>query len=176
MSTSGTGALNAFGYVVVVWVVLWATRATLGDVRDRLRTPGATAVALWLCVAVPSLIGLADHAVYHALARQPNAILHHGELWRLLTGAVVQDGGIAGTAFNLVVLALIATAAIMAWAPARTVVLFVIGDLGFNALATFAFQSPGGGNSGATFFLATSIAGLLLLTHRSRREERTAAV
>jgi hypothetical protein len=47
----------------------------------------------------------------------------------------------------------------------RASVIFVAGAVGFNALATFPFRAAGAGNSGATFFPATSVAGLLV-THR----------
>jgi hypothetical protein len=65
--------------------------------------------------------------------------------------------------FNLVVLFVIATLAVYAWGPVRAIGLFLVGVIGFNLTATFAFASPGGGNSAATIFLATTLVGLALV-------------
>jgi hypothetical protein len=166
MSTSGGGTLNACGYIVILVCCLGAGTLVLGDLGPWLRRPRPVATALWLIVAVPSVVELAWHPIYEALARRPHEI-RDGQVWRLLTSVTVQDGGLGGTIFNLVMLALIVTVAAHLWGPARTVALLVIGALLFNVLATFAYPSPGGGNSGATFFLATSITGLVLAGRRS---------
>ena len=39
--------------------------------------------------------------------------------------------------------------------------------LGFNLIATYAFAAPGGGNSAATIFLATSMVGLAVVRRRA---------
>jgi hypothetical protein len=69
--------------------------------------------------------------------------------------------------FNLVVLFVIATLAVYAWGPVRAIGLFLVGVIGFNLTATFAFASPGGGNSAATIFLATTLVGLALVRLRA---------
>jgi hypothetical protein len=176
MDTSGTGAVFAIGY----WLVLAATIACagllLGDVRLRLRAPHPAALALLAVVAVPSLTELGWHGIYTALSRQPGQIKDHHEYWRLLTGSIVQDGGLAGTVFNLLVLFVIATVAVDAWGPGRAIGLFVTGVAGFNLIATYAFAAPGGGNSAATIFLGTTLAGLAVVRRRTAQALAAAAV
>ena len=61
----------------------------------------------------------------------------------------------------------IATLAVYAWGEGRAISLFVVGVIGFNLTATFAFASPGGGNSAATIFLGTTLVGLALVRLRA---------
>lgn len=160
MNTSGTGTVFVIGYWVVLAMTIVCAARLLGDPRLRMRAPRPAALALFAVVAVPSLIELGWHGIYTALYRAPDQIKDHHEYWRLLTGSIVQDGGVEGTIFNLVVLFVIATLAVYAWGPGRVVGLFVAGVTGFNLTATYAFASPGGGNSGATIFLATTMVAL----------------
>ncbi len=46
------------------------------------------------------------------------------------------------------------------WVVLATTIACAAGVIGFNLTATYAFASPGGGNSAATIFLATTMAGL----------------
>ena len=125
------------------------------------------ALALWLAVAVPSVVGLLVPAFYDALFRDPSRI-HDGQWWRLLTYVVVQDGGAVGTTVNLVFLAIVAATAVPPWGAARAVTLFLCGTMLFGVLAAFAWSASGGGNSAATFFLAAATAALVAVRRRSR--------
>jgi hypothetical protein len=176
MNTSGTGTLSSVAYVIMLAAAIASAALLLGDLRPRLRRPRPAALVLLAVVAVPSLIEFGWHGIYTELSRQPDLISSQHQYWRLLTGALVQDGGTEGTIFNLVVLFLTATLAVGAWGPGRTIGLFTVGAVGFNLLATYAFASPGGGNSGATFFLAASLAGLAVVRLRSARALAAAAV
>lgn len=167
MDTSGSGP-SALLYVVLLAATASAARSVLGDLGRRLRRPPRAAVGLWLAVAVPSVVGLAVPAVYRALFRAP-ALVGDGQWWRLLTSAVVQDGGVAGAVFNLVALALVATFAVALRGAVRAVGLFVLGALAFDLAAVFLAPSPGAGNSGATFFLAASTVALVAARRRSGR-------
>jgi hypothetical protein len=62
---------------------------------------------------------------------------------------------------------LVVCVAVPLWQPVRAVAAFAGGAVTFNLVAVYAFPSPGAGNSGATFFLATAVLGLLLIRHRS---------
>jgi len=150
MNTSGTGTVFTIGYWVVLAMTIACAAQLLGNLGPRLRAPRPAALALFAVVAVPSLIELGWHGIYTALYRAPDQIKVHHEYWRLVTGSIVQDGGLEGTIFNLVILFVIATLAVYAWGPGRTIGLFAIGVIGFNLTATYAFASPGGGNSAAT--------------------------
>ena len=146
MSSSGGGTLNAVLYVVVL---AWRVRAGAvllgGDMALLVRRPPVAAIALWLIVAVPSLVQLPVPALLRALKRDPGQIRQHGQLWRLISSAVVHDGGIAGTAFNLVILAVVAVVAIRVWGAARGLVIFAVGAVGFDLVTTLPGprQAPG---------------------------------
>jgi hypothetical protein len=176
MDTSGTGTVFAIGYWVVLAMTIACAGQLLGDLRLRLRAPRPAALALLATVAVPSLIELGWPGIYAALYRAPDQIRDHHQYWRLLTGSVVQDGGLEGTIFNLLVLFVIGTLAVYAWGPGRAAGLFLAGVLGFNLIATYAFASPGGGNSAATIFLAASMAGLAVVRRRTGPALAAAAV
>lgn len=169
MSTSGQGTA-AF----LAWVML-ALCLRIGVTSPQWRSPTArryrdvvwSAFGLWAVVAVPSLLQFAAPRLLHALRRDPDAI-GSGQVWRLLTSVVVQDGGVGGTVFNLVILALVAVVAGRVWGVARSVAFFVVGVIVFNLITTFAFASTGAGNSAATYTLACSLAGLALVARSSR--------
>jgi membrane associated rhomboid family serine protease len=119
---------------------------------------------LFCLVAVPSLAQFAFPQIYTWLHRDSDLIMHHGQWWRPFTSFMVQDGGVAGTAFNLAVLAVIGVTAERVWGSRVTLGIF-FGCLLLFSVDTFLIeQPPGGGNSGVTFRLATSLAGLALVT------------
>ena len=68
------------------------------DIARVLRRPPVAAVALWLIVAIPSLLQLPFPGLLHALERDPDQIRQHGQWWRLFTAAVVQESGRRGDA------------------------------------------------------------------------------
>jgi hypothetical protein len=59
-------------------------------------------IALTALTGVVSVAGLISPAVLGALERTPAAL--HGEAWRWITSLLVQDGGVLGTASNLIFL------------------------------------------------------------------------
>ena len=75
-----------------------------------------TAVAA--VTAAVSITGLVAEPVLLALRRDA-AALSDGQLWRLLTALLVQDGGVPGTVFNLLGLVLVGVAAEHRLAPGR---------------------------------------------------------
>ncbi len=150
MNTSQGNVVSYLLYAAV-YIVALRRLAPLGALRSR----SVAALLMWLVVAVPSIVGLAVAPMYSALSRQPDAI-RHGQLWRLVTSIVVQDGGVVGTVYNLVTLALVAAVAMKVWRWWAAVVVFLVGGIGFDLAATFLWHDPGAGNSAATFFLLTA--------------------
>jgi hypothetical protein len=68
--------------------------------RVGLSRPPVLTTALTVLTAAVSVWGLVSPAVLDALERTPAA--WHGEVWRWLSSLVVQDGGMLGTASNLI--------------------------------------------------------------------------
>jgi hypothetical protein len=92
--------------------------------------------------------------------------------WRVLTSVFMQNGGVLGVVFNIVTLAVIAAFAEWFWGGRLTLVLFAAGILlPENIDAIFGgtrSTDPRNfvGSSGATYFLAATLAAALLLRDR----------
>jgi membrane associated rhomboid family serine protease len=160
MNTSGGGTLNASLYCLAVVMALQVAHLLNGGGRPRL-VPGA--VAVWGCVAVPSLLQIPFPGLELALRRDPELIRHHAQIWRLLTSVVVQDGGVVSTVINLALLAITLLFTGPLWGSARLILVFMLSQLTFDVLMTFLSSDLGAGNSGATFGSATSVLGLAVL-------------
>lgn len=162
MSTSGQGVVNAILYVPVLAVGIGAgLRLADRSFVEIARRPNLRALLLWLIVAVPSIAQIWFPGLLAALRRDPG-LIRRGQVWRLVTSAVVQDGGVYGTLFNLIVLAAVAMVAVRVWGGLLTFLVLLLGQLIFDLITTFAYPSVGAGNSAATVALATSMAGLAL--------------
>lgn len=97
--------------------------------------------------------------------------------WRVLTSVFMQNGGVLGTAFNLVSLAVIAALAEWFWRGPLMLVLFTAGAVlpQYLDLLVGIGGSPStdprnfAGSSGATYFLGATLVGAALLAGRGRR-------
>jgi len=178
MDTSGRGILNAVLYAVVLSLVLPVALHLPAARRGRVGRPGSAvplaAVALWAVVAVPSLVQPAVPELYGALYRDPGLVLARHQWWRVVTAIVVQDGGVPGTAWNLAVLAPVAVLGVRARGARQAAGIFWGCGIALN-LGALVVSPSGGGNSGATYALALSIAVLAWTTRLGRASElRTA--
>ena len=124
-----------------------------------------TAVAV-LVVAVPSLVQLMVAPDLLAALERDRGAIADGQVWRLLTSLVVQDGGWAGTAFNLVSLAVVGAVAEREWLRRRWLVVALSAGVGAQAWGLLV-QPVGGGSSVVVFGLAASLAMRSLLRPRS---------
>ncbi|WP_431924762.1 rhomboid family intramembrane serine protease [Nonomuraea jabiensis] len=115
-----------------------------------------TTAAVFVITAIPSLLQFAIPGLEPALMRNPAAIAE-GEWWRLGTALVVQDGGVPGTLFNLVCLAVLGYFAERAFGPARWLALYAAGAVTGEA-AGYLLNDPGAGNSIAVCGLAGGLA------------------
>jgi membrane associated rhomboid family serine protease len=126
------------------------------------RPPLLTATLTALTAAV-SVAGLISPGVLDALERTPTAL--HGEPWRWLTSLVVQDGGVLGTASNLLFLVVLGAAAEQVVGRATMAVCYLGAGL-TGQLAGVVWQPVGAGNS-------VAVCGLAGLVAWSLRHERT---
>ena len=157
--------LTAALYAVLLaagWVSSRAPGAPVG--RSSVRPPWATLLALFV-VGGTSLVQLAAAPdMLGALQRVPEE-LENGQLWRLLTSLLVQDGGWSGAAFNLVALAALGVTAERFWGFSRWWVVWLVAGVGAQFWGLLV-QPTGGGNSVATFGLAASLAVVAVLRGR----------
>jgi len=110
-------------------------------------------LVLWLVVAIPSLIQLAvPRLLEHGM--RDDAIVQHGQWWRLITANVLQDGGLAGTLSNLSILAVTLLVVGRTVRGILAVPIYVVGGIGSMLLQ---LSNPGAGNSMATLALLTAV-------------------
>jgi rhomboid protease GluP len=129
----------------------WAAGQLL---RPPERRAWATLAAL-VVVGVPSLVQLTvAPGLLTALERHPHE-LADGQVWRLATSLVVQDGGWPGAVFNLVELLVVGVVAERVWGSLRWTVIWLVSGTGAQFWG-LVVQPHGGGNSVATFGLAAS--------------------
>lgn len=127
---------------------------------SRRRRAGGRLPALTLCCAsVIGAVSLAQLTLAPSLLpllMRDAAQVHAGQVWRLATSLLVQDGGWAGAAFNLVGLLAIGALAERLLGRRRWGVVAVVSVLCAQWLA-LSWQPTGGGNSILNFGLAGAV-------------------
>lgn len=112
-------------------------------------------IALTALTGFVSVAGLISPAVLGALERTPAAL--HGEAWRWVTSLLVQDGGIFGTASNLIFLGLLGVAAEQVVGRTTMILCYLVAGLTGQVAGVF-WQPIGAGNSVAVCGLAGLVA------------------
>ena len=135
-------------------------RSWFGQVAGLARPPVLT-VALTALTGTVSVAGLISPAVLGTLERTPAAL--HGEAWRWVTSLLVQDGGVLGTASNLIFLALLGAAAEQVAGRMTIALCYLTAGLTGQAAGVL-WQPVGAGNS-------VAVCGLAGLTAWSLRHE-----
>jgi membrane associated rhomboid family serine protease len=135
-----------------------------GPRGGRRRVPIATIVAL-LVVGVPSLLQLTVAPELLEVLKRDRTAIFGGEAWRLGSSLVVQDGGVAGTIFNLAALAVVGVIAEWIWGAGRWALIALVSGLGAQ-LWGLVVQPVGAGNSVAVFGLGASVAVAALVAGR----------
>ncbi len=149
--------------VLLAAAVLAGSRVIAGPRSDGARrVPVATITAL-VVVGVPTLLQLfVVPSLLGTLERDRTAI-GDGQVWRLVTSLVVQDGGLAGSIFNLASLAVVGVIAERIWGARRWAVVALASGVAAQ-LWGLVVQPVGAGNSVAVFGLAASVAAVALMS------------
>jgi rhomboid protease GluP len=105
-----TSGFLAALYAVVLTTSFAASRIGPLSSPARRQWPWATTVAL-LVVGIPTLAQFTVAPRLLDELQRDWTLIGQGQIWRLLTSLVVQDGGPVGAIFNLVALAAIGVAA-----------------------------------------------------------------
>ena len=137
-------AVQAGLYAVVLATAFAASWIRPLSARGR-RRPWATAVSL-LVVGVPTLAQFTVAPWLRDLERNW-ALIGRGQIWRLFSSLLVQDGGIVGAVFNLAALAVIGFAAERLWGSSRWTAIALTAGVGAQLWGKIV-QPVGGGTLG----------------------------
>lgn len=129
--------------------------------RPQRRRPFA-AVLLLLVVAALSILQIGHPGVREALQVDHDGIVHHGQVWRLVTGAFVQSGDVTGTVVNLITLAVMGVVAELVWGLLPWLVVVAGSVLLLNTVAAIALDTEAG-SSGMVYALAGSVCARVLV-------------
>jgi rhomboid protease GluP len=148
------------GLLAVLYAVVLTTSFVASHVRPLSRQPQqwpwATTVAL-LVIGIPTLAQFTVAPWLLEDLQRDWTLIGGGQVWRLLTSLVVQDGGLAGTIFNLVALAAIGVSAEQVWGWKRWTVIALAAGVGAEFWGKIV-EPVGAGNSVVVFGLAASVA------------------
>ncbi|HEX3723124.1 MAG TPA: hypothetical protein VHV31_10055 [Nitrolancea sp.] len=149
-------------FIVPLAVAMLLVRARVATTGEQPRPIAPMTAALFCVVAIPSIAQFEFPGLLSALRRDANEILHHGQVWRLATSLVVQDGGVAGTVFNLMMLLWIAMLATTLLGERNLLLLFIGGAIA-GELVGLRWQPIGGGNSVGNLGMAGGLLALAIL-------------
>jgi membrane associated rhomboid family serine protease len=152
-------------YVIGLYGAYMAGFLYLRNKPAPFRFPRLT-ILLLLIIGLPSTLQFFFPALLTAFQRDPVRFFD-GEWWRLVTPLFVQDGGIAGTIFNLISLLFVGIIAEQLWRNWEMLLLFFIGGI-VGEIIAFAWQPIGAGNSVGNFSLAASIVVMVLMKSSQR--------
>ncbi len=168
VATAGSGLIFLACFWGVIAAAVFSVQPILEGTLSLHTTPWAGWV-LWLVVALPSLLQIRHPGLYEAWYRSASAVLDDGQWWRTATALLVQDGGIAGTTSNLILLAVALLLCLPLWGARATVLTFLFVGVGLNFAAVLAGAGDGAGNSGATLPLLASLPPLAFAVLPDRR-------
>ncbi|WP_411121913.1 hypothetical protein [Streptomyces sp. x-19] len=150
----------------------------VGEGTVRRRPVPWAAIALTVVAVAAVVLQLAWSGAMDALDGDPRK----SGWWRVVTSVFLQNGGFSGGAWNIVTLAVIAALAQWFWRGPLMLVLFAAGvllpqriDALFGETARSTDPRNFAGSSGATYFLAATLAAALLLSG-PRAKERLLAL
>lgn len=165
MNSSLASLLSGLGLTFAV--AAGAVVSGVGARRGPRPVPAAT-LACFVVIAACSLFQLAIEPRLLPTLMRDAALVQSGQPWRLLTSLLVQDGGWAGAAFNLVGLLAIGTVAEGMLGSLQWGIVAAISVVGAQ-FAALAWQPDGAGNSILDFGLAGAVCTACLATRPARR-------
>jgi membrane associated rhomboid family serine protease len=125
-------------------------------------------LACFIVIACFSFAQLAFYPALLPLLMRDAALVHSGQVWRLLTSLLVQDGGWAGAGFNLVGLLAVGTVAERLSGRLRWAMIAVISVAAAQSAALL-WQPVGAGNSILDFGLAGAVAATCFMVRPASR-------
>ncbi|WP_420712949.1 hypothetical protein [Streptomyces sp. MMG1121] len=145
----------------------------IGEDTVRRRPVPYTAVAITAVAVGAVVLQLCWSGAMDALDSDPR----RSGWWRVVTSVFMQNGGVFGDAWNIVTLAVIAALAQWFWGGPLTLALFAAGillpehiDALFGETSRSTDPRNFAGSSGATYFLAATLAAALVLSSSAARE------
>ena len=159
--------VSVASWILVIATALAALNAAHPEREPRLSHPRLSSVALWALVAIPSVLQVVYPPLRPWLMRDW-ASIRAGQAWRLLTSPVVQDGGVAGTVFNLFALGVVVMAAQEYWSAGRIWTTFWFCAVAANLAVGPVLDPVGAGNSFATFALGCAVTSNAVLSRPAR--------
>jgi membrane associated rhomboid family serine protease len=153
--------------------VLLAGTAVGPAIRARRKLPAPRLTIGVLSVLFACAVAQAFHPALLALGER-SPMVGHGQPWRLLTSPWFQDGGLAGTVFNLIMLVAIGWVAEATLGPRCWVTAYASGALA-GGLAGLVWQPVGAGNSTAILGVAGALFAARAMRAGSRGQRLNAA-
>lgn len=173
MSTeSMIGVLSSVAFGLVVIGTISTARAS--QCTRKKFHPTLPTTALVLIVAVPSILQLVWPGLLNVLERDWHQV-SRGQVWRIVSSILVQDGGIAGILFTLVAVVCVSFAAQTYWSPGRIWLTFWLGGVASNLIVGPSLAPVGAGSSMATFVLGCALTSNILMA-RPRRHVLISAI
>lgn len=160
--------VNVVFWFLTILAAATALRAIGGEQTTVRHRPRVTSIVLWLAVAIPSLLQLVAYPAWLSDLGRDWSSITAGQWWRLITAVVVQDGGAAGTIFNLFALAAVLYGVERYWSARRIWLVFWISAVITNVIAGSWLNPIGAGNSMATFALGCAVVSNVLLSRPCR--------
>ncbi|MEU8973356.1 hypothetical protein AB0D11_29545 [Streptomyces monashensis] len=175
---SCVGAIVFHVTTAVLMVLMFRTGVLLiGEDTVRRRPVPYAAVAVTAVAVGAVVLQLCWSGAMDALDGDPR----QSGWWRVVTAVFMQNGGVSGAVWNIITLAVIAALAQWFWGSPLMLALFAAGillpahvDVLFGETARSADPRDFAGSSGATYFLAATLAAGLALTAPAAKERALA--
>jgi membrane associated rhomboid family serine protease len=142
--------------VIYSWIVLLAAGSTVLRLRGSQVKLSLAKSPATLALTILVIVGAIAQWLHPQILidfRRDSAAVHNGQYWRLISTLFEQDGGLAGTIFNIACLLILGVLAETVFGRGWMVLLFLAGGIA-TELVALSLQPVGAGNSAGNFALA----------------------